>query len=86
MRKDQELSDPRSCLNKAEAEEPIFVLRAKDPTAPYAVRQWAECAVRDGSHEREKIDAAFAWANEMQRWGTEYRAAAAKPAEATPEG
>ena len=33
-----ELSSTRSCLNKADADEPIFVLRAKDPMARIKLR------------------------------------------------
>ena len=30
------------CFNKADPDEPIFTLRAKDPLAPTVVRIWAE--------------------------------------------
>lgn len=42
MRKKDELSNPSSCLNRAADDEPIFVLRANDPSAPTAVAAWAE--------------------------------------------
>ncbi len=29
------------CYAKAQDDEPIFVLRANDPTAPFAIRKWA---------------------------------------------
>ena len=40
MLKREELSRPDSCLNKAGDDELIFVLRAKEPAAVYAVRAW----------------------------------------------
>ena len=33
--------NPRSCWNRAENSEPIFVLRANDPAAPAAIIMWA---------------------------------------------
>lgn len=41
MIKCDELSNPQSCLNKAAPDEPVFVLRANDPSAPAIVREWA---------------------------------------------
>lgn len=41
MNKDREVVDPNSCLNKAEDDEPIFVLRANDPLMPKVVQFWA---------------------------------------------
>jgi hypothetical protein len=40
MLKREELELPTSCLNKAADDEPIFVLRAKDPCAPAAILAW----------------------------------------------
>jgi hypothetical protein len=82
MRKNQELSDPASCLNKAADDEPIFVLRGKDPVTPAAIRAWAEHAEVQGLHEREKRNAAREFAVEVEEWQAAQRAAAAKPAEA----
>jgi hypothetical protein len=36
-----EQMNPASCLNRAEIDEPIFVLRSSDETAPGVVREWA---------------------------------------------
>ena len=33
-----------SCYDKADLDEPIFVLRAKDKLAPNVVRDWADAA------------------------------------------
>jgi hypothetical protein len=61
-----ELSHPLSCLNKAAVDEPIFVLRAKDPAASQTVRLWAVMAYRN--HEPEKLDEARALADMMDKW------------------
>lgn len=45
MIKSDELSNMNSCLNKAYQDEPIFVLRAKDPIAPMIIHLW--CEARD---------------------------------------
>jgi hypothetical protein len=55
MRKIDEADEPGSCFNKARAEEPVFVLRAKDPLFPEVVRTWANIAETYGCHEPEKI-------------------------------
>lgn len=56
-----------SCLAKAGDDEPIFVLRANDPMAPYIVRKWAaESAAHGQPHE--KIIGAMNLAKEMQEW------------------
>lgn len=79
MLKKNELIEPSSCLNKAHPEEPIFVLRAKDPAAPATVRLWAAMAV--GIHEPEKLKEADMLASEMDAWRTEREP---KPAAGSP--
>lgn len=71
MRKIDEIEQPTSCLNKARAEEPLFVLRAKDPEAPDTVRTWANNARTRGTHEPEKIAEAFAAAEAMETYRRE---------------
>lgn len=66
MIKSLELCDPGSCLNKAAPDEPVFVLRAKDPRAAQAVRLWA--AMSAGRHEDSKINEALALADQMDEW------------------
>lgn len=66
MLKKQELSVPNSCLNKAASNEPIFVIRAKDPLAPMLIRHWATMA--EGMHEAEKVTEARSIADEIERW------------------
>lgn len=69
MRKSQELQEPNSCLNKARGDEPIFVLRAKDPIAAKVVTVWAMLA--RGVHEEEKCEQALQDAREMEEWHKE---------------
>lgn len=66
MLKNKELRDPKSCLNKAASDEPVFVLRAKDALSAQTVRLWASMA--EGLHEPEKIAEALNLADEMEEW------------------
>jgi hypothetical protein len=66
MLKKHEIADPKSCLNKAAADEPVFVLRAKDPLAPDIIRLWA--AEAQGVHEVEKCTEANQIADDMESW------------------
>lgn len=66
MLKHLELSTPTSCLNKAAPDEPVFVLRAKDPLAAQAVRHWATMSI--GRHEDKKLQEAIACADKMDAW------------------
>lgn len=68
MLKRDELANPASCINKAASDEPVFVLRAKDPLAAQAVRLWA--AMADGRHEPEKRQEALDLADRMDEWRT----------------
>ena len=51
MIKLKELSDPNSCLNRAHEEEMLFVLLARDPAAPVAIRAWIEERCRLGKNK-----------------------------------
>ena len=68
MRKRDELADPDSCLNKADDDEPIFVLRAHDPLASTCVRSWAAAAAQDTVHNDAKIQSANMLADTMDNW------------------
>ena len=59
-----------SCLAKAATDEPIFVLRAKDKTAPNLVRAWATNAASLGA-PYEKTREARELADAMERWQKE---------------
>jgi hypothetical protein len=65
--KSQEISDPRSCLNKAADDEPVFVLRAHDVIAPVIVDEWANMAESMGT-PREKVTEARVLASIMRSW------------------
>lgn len=67
MKKQDEISNPDSCLNKAGDDEIIFVLRAHDRAAPFAVRFWITQARARGAPQA-KLDAAQEIVNEMEAW------------------
>jgi hypothetical protein len=46
----QELDSVNSCFNRAAEDEPLFVLRANDETAPWTIRMWAE------KYKQRKLD------------------------------
>ncbi len=60
MIKQQELSDLKSCLNRAVMDEMLFVLLGRDPAAPIAIRAWIEERLRIGKNkpgDQQIIDA-----------------------------
>lgn len=71
MKKILELMDPRSCLNKARLDEPIFVLRAKDKLTPAVVGLWAEQAA--GVHEEAKVKDAQSFCLAAAEWFRYFR-------------
>lgn len=50
MKKLKEASDPKSCWNRADEEEIVFVLLARDPAAPAAILAWINERVRIGKN------------------------------------
>ena len=66
MSKAEVLRNPSSCLNKANPNEPIFVLRANDPIAAQIIRLWA--AASEGVHEEEKRMIAAQIADDFDAW------------------
>lgn len=65
MLKRHELTDPKSCLNKASDEENLFVLLGRDPAAPAAIRAWIAERIRLGKNapgDGQILEAA-AWLN-----------------------
>lgn len=75
--KKDEMSNPDSCLNRADDEEPLFVLRANDELAYLAVMLWAghyrisKEQLNDGEmlpHQEEKYNEAIDLAARMKRW------------------
>lgn len=63
------------CHGAAADDEPIFTLRATDPTAPFLVRLWAaHYAERNepfDERQRKKFDEAIACAKDMELWRLE---------------
>jgi hypothetical protein len=51
MIKLEELSSPRSCLNKAADYEMMFVLLARDAAAPETIRFWVRERIRLGKND-----------------------------------
>ncbi len=73
--KQVELNDPNSCLNRAQADEPLFVLRGNDPLAPGQVRGWAFAYFRSKGGfaamtpaQLQKYGDAVATADAMTAW------------------
>lgn len=69
--KAEALANPASCINKAAENEPVFILRAKDPLAASIVRHWGNKALEFRLHEPEKARAAFDVADAMDAWRSE---------------
>ena len=67
MIKSLELTDPDSCINKADLREPVFVLRGQDLLAPGLVIAWAELARVHGC-DGNKVNEALNLAKKMKLW------------------
>ena len=67
MIKRDEKNQMGSCFNKAAEDEPLFVLRAQDMTAPHVVQDWLDRNPQIGMTKRleamECIEAMFQWKN-----------------------
>lgn len=53
MLKTYEVQSENSCLNKARADEMLFVLLARDEAAPVAIRAWIAERIRLGKNQPE---------------------------------
>lgn len=64
------------CLGRADANEPVFVLRGQDQTAPMLVRAWAAMVElhapgqRNASKMLRKAKEARSLADRMEQWHT----------------
>ena len=69
MRKAEELSNPNSCLNRAKLTEMMFVLLARDITAPATIREWCRlrCLYGKNTAKDEQIQEALACADAMEK-------------------
>lgn len=55
------------CLQKAADDEPIWVLRGQDATAPFVIRAWARHAEANGVNGA-KVETALNDAADMEAW------------------
>ena len=70
MIKRDELSDPTSCLNRVEEDEPVFVLRAADMCAPDTILFWILSRLTAGRNQEDdtQIKEAQALATDMVKY------------------
>jgi hypothetical protein len=75
MLKKDELATATSCLNRAADDEPLFVIRAHDPSAPSVVAAWARDYLESkGGYKNAparsiaKYEEALQLAGEMRIW------------------
>lgn len=73
--KTENILDPNSCWNRAESEEPVFILRANDDVAPANVILWAQQylsskgGLRNMNHTQvAKYENALQIARQMREW------------------
>ena len=66
MRKDEELTNPNSCMSRARPDEMTFVLLERDAAAPAAIRAWIRERVRLGKNHYS--DAQIADAETIARY------------------
>jgi len=68
--KREELTNPQSCMSRAEEDEMTFVLLARDKCAPAAIRAWVGYRVAMGKNEFSdpQIQEALACAMKMEQW------------------
>lgn len=69
MRKHDELTNPNSCMSRADEREMTFVLLGRDVAAPHTIRLWAKLRIEMGKnkHDDPQILEAYAVAQEMER-------------------
>ena len=77
MRKDLELSEPTSCLNKAAPNEHLFVLLARDVAAPDTIRHWCKLRIDCGrnTEDDDQIQGALLTARQMEEQYTQIQIA-----------
>lgn len=79
MLKKDEIANPNSCLNRAQDDEPIFVLKASDASAPTVIVEW--CSHYHERHRKAKTltkerlakeSEALKLARQMEAWRLEH--------------
>jgi hypothetical protein len=70
MNKFDEFTKPSSCFNRAHADEMMFILLARDASAPVAVRAWIHHRLKSGKNVEgdPQIEEARHIASEMERY------------------
>jgi hypothetical protein len=63
-----EMTNPDSCLSKADLDEPVFVLRAHDRLAADTIRHWAGLRRMQRGPSDAKAIEALECANQMDAW------------------
>lgn len=68
--KRENLLELHSCFNKAEDDEPLFILLGRDASAPVALRFWIEDRIKRGKNKRDdpQIQDAERVITQMQDW------------------
>lgn len=61
------------CFAQAEPDEPLFVLLARDATAPAIIRAWVKDRLASGNLSLEQSEEALATARSMEVWFRENR-------------
>lgn len=75
MKKKDELTNPASCMSRAEDDEMTFVLLARDEAAPDAIQSWAAKRVSLGKNKLSdpQIQEALKCAFDMIEWRERHR-------------
>lgn len=70
MIKKDEVASPNSCLNRAQEDEPVFVLLGRDKSAPVAIRAWIfnRLATGKSAENSPEIIEARAFALTMEKY------------------
>lgn len=71
MIKRKELTDPKSCMSRADNDEMTFVLLGRDLAAPVAIRAWIAERIRLGKNKAD--DPQIVEAEECARWMENHR-------------
>lgn len=58
------------CYERADPDEPMFVLLGRDPAAPHLVRWWAQMREREGA-DPEQLAEARRCADAMEQWAVD---------------
>lgn len=70
MIKKDEASKSNSCFNRAKDDEPVFVILARDVTAPYVINSWINRRLATGKNKSKdkQIREARELAVEAENW------------------